>query len=102
MHHFVMAALQLLMSRPLGTAAELDRRRRRAVQAVDRGESPEVVARAFLGKVRRHIGKQTLFWDGSRIHRKSNERGQGDRIAQVIAAIVVKQWHYKSATSSQL
>jgi transposase len=33
------------MSRPLGTAAELERRRCRAVQAVDRGESPEVVAR---------------------------------------------------------
>lgn len=35
------------MSRPLGTAAELERRRRRAVQAVDRGESPEVVARTY-------------------------------------------------------
>jgi transposase len=35
------------MSRPLGTAAELERRRRRAVQAVDRGESPELVARTY-------------------------------------------------------
>ena len=35
------------MCRPLGTAAELERRRRRAVQAVDRGESPEVVARTY-------------------------------------------------------
>lgn len=35
------------MSRPLGTAAELERRRRRAVQAVDRGESPEIVARTY-------------------------------------------------------
>jgi transposase len=35
------------MSRPLGTAAELERRRCRAVQAVDRGESPEVVARTY-------------------------------------------------------
>jgi len=35
------------MSRPFGTAAELERRRCRAVQAVDRGESPEVVARTY-------------------------------------------------------
>jgi transposase len=33
------------MSRPLGTAAELERRRRQAVDAVRRGESPETVAR---------------------------------------------------------
>jgi transposase len=33
------------MSRPLGTAAELERRRRRAVQLVDNGESPSTVAR---------------------------------------------------------
>jgi transposase len=35
------------MSRPFGTAAELERRRCRAVQAVERGESPEVVARTY-------------------------------------------------------
>lgn len=35
------------MSRPFGTAAELERRRRRAVQAVDQGESPELVARTY-------------------------------------------------------
>lgn len=35
------------MSRPLGSAAELERRRQRAVQAVRRGESPEAVARVF-------------------------------------------------------
>jgi transposase len=33
------------MSRPLGTAAELQRRRRRAVELVQQGESPSVVAR---------------------------------------------------------
>ena len=33
------------MSRPLGTAAELERRRRQAVEAVRQGESPETVAR---------------------------------------------------------
>src|SRR5947209_6646960 len=33
------------MTRPLGTAAELERRRRRAVDLVDRGESPSTVAR---------------------------------------------------------
>ena len=33
------------MSRPLGSAAELERRRRRAVEAVHHGESPEAVAR---------------------------------------------------------
>jgi transposase len=33
------------MSRPFGTAAELERRRRRAVQAVSEGESPEAAAR---------------------------------------------------------
>src|ERR1700710_1533576 len=35
------------MSRPLGSAAELERRRRRAVEAINGGESPEVVARTF-------------------------------------------------------
>ena len=35
------------MSRPCGTAAELERRRHQAVRAVDQGESPEVVARTF-------------------------------------------------------
>lgn len=35
------------MSRPIGTAAELERRRCRAVQAVTQGESPEVVARTY-------------------------------------------------------
>jgi transposase len=33
------------MSRPFGTAAELERRRRQAVAAVAQGESPEIVAR---------------------------------------------------------
>jgi transposase len=33
------------MSRPFGSAAELERRRRQAVEAVTQGESPEVVAR---------------------------------------------------------
>jgi transposase len=33
------------MSRPFGSAAELERRRRQAVQAVAQGESPEAVAR---------------------------------------------------------
>lgn len=33
------------MSRPFGTAPELERRRRRAVEAVNEGESPEAVAR---------------------------------------------------------
>src|SRR6202049_1640022 len=35
------------MSRPLGTAAELERRPRQAVEAVSHGESPEAVARVF-------------------------------------------------------
>lgn len=35
------------MSRPIGTAAELERRRRQAVDAVDQGQKPSVVARAF-------------------------------------------------------
>ena len=35
------------MSRPIGSAAELERRRRRAVEAVRYGESPEAVARVF-------------------------------------------------------
>jgi transposase len=33
--------------RPKGTAAELERRRRRAVELVDQGESPTVIARIF-------------------------------------------------------
>jgi transposase len=35
------------MSRPFGTAAELERRRRQAVEAVHAGESPETVARVI-------------------------------------------------------
>lgn len=35
------------MSRPIGTAAELERRRRQAVTAVQAGESPETVAHVF-------------------------------------------------------
>jgi|SRR5262245_14005634 len=35
------------MSRPVGTAAELERRRYQAVRAVDLGESPEAVARVL-------------------------------------------------------
>src|SRR5262245_12472237 len=33
------------MSRPIGTAAELERRRRRAVDLLDHGESPSTIAR---------------------------------------------------------
>jgi transposase len=35
------------MSRPIGTAAELERRRRRAVELVRQGERPTVIARVF-------------------------------------------------------
>jgi transposase len=35
------------MSRPIGTGAELERRRRQAVDSVHRGESPEAVARVL-------------------------------------------------------
>jgi transposase len=35
------------MTRPIGTAAQLEQRRRRAVEAVNRGEKPTVVARMF-------------------------------------------------------
>jgi transposase len=40
------------MSRPIGTPAELERRRRRAVELMDQGESPTAIAR-ILG-VRRN------------------------------------------------
>src|ERR1700676_1987738 len=33
------------MSRPIGTAAELERRRRRAVDLLEQGESPATIAR---------------------------------------------------------
>ena len=33
------------MTRPIGTAAELERRRRRAVELLDQGESPSTLAR---------------------------------------------------------
>src|SRR5215469_7206488 len=33
------------MTRPIGTAAELERRRRRAVELLDQGESPTTIAR---------------------------------------------------------
>src|SRR5215472_12533219 len=39
------------MSRPIGTAAELERRRRRAVELMDQGESPTDIAR-ILGVCR--------------------------------------------------
>src|SRR5580700_7472334 len=35
------------MSRPFGSAAELQRRRHQAVEAIRHGESPEAVARVF-------------------------------------------------------
>src|SRR5437588_35210 len=35
------------MTRPIGTATELERRRRRAVDLVDQGESPATVARVL-------------------------------------------------------
>jgi transposase len=39
------------MSRPIGTSAELERRRRRAVELMDQGESPTNIAR-ILGVAR--------------------------------------------------
>src|SRR5262249_483394 len=39
------------MSRPIGTSAELERRRRHAVELMDRGESPTTIAR-ILGVAR--------------------------------------------------
>src|SRR5262245_42071775 len=52
------------MSRPVGTAAELERRRRSAVERVRQGEQPSVVARG-LG-----VRRSTLYrW------RKAAERG---------------------------
>jgi|SRR5581483_1068568 transposase len=39
------------MSRPIGTATELERRRRRAVELMDQGESPTTIAR-ILGVAR--------------------------------------------------
>ena len=39
------------MSRPIGTPAELERRRRRAVDLLDQGESPSAIAR-ILGVAR--------------------------------------------------
>src|SRR3954451_16803807 len=33
------------MTRPIGTAAELERRRRRAVELLEQGESPSTIAR---------------------------------------------------------
>ena len=47
MHHLRPRGIKPGMSRPFGTAAELERRRRRAVDAVHRGESPEAVARVL-------------------------------------------------------
>jgi transposase len=41
--------------RPIGTAHELERRRRRAVEMMDRGESPTVIAR-ILG-----VGRTSLY-----------------------------------------
>lgn len=43
------------MSRPFGTAAELERRRRRAVQSVRNGECPTTVARVF------GVARSTVF-----------------------------------------
>jgi transposase len=59
------------MSRPIGTAAELERRRRRAVERVRQGEKPTVVARV-LG-----VNRTSLYrW------RKAAERGP-----QALAAV---------------
>lgn len=43
------------MSRPIGTPAELERRRRRAVELMDQGESPTTIAR-ILG-----VGRPSLY-----------------------------------------
>jgi transposase len=43
------------MSRPTGTPAELERRRRRAVELMDQGESPTTIAR-ILG-----VGRPSLY-----------------------------------------
>lgn len=43
------------MSRPIGTAAELERRRRRAVELMEHGESPTTLAR-ILG-----VGRPSLY-----------------------------------------
>src|ERR1700680_3597983 len=47
--------IKLCMSRPIGTAAELERRRRHAVDLLNQGESPTVVAR-ILG-----VGRPSLY-----------------------------------------
>src|SRR6059058_207335 len=44
-------ALTLCMSRPIGTSAELERRRRRAVELLNQGESAATIAR-ILGVAR--------------------------------------------------
>jgi transposase len=57
------------MSRPIGTPAELERRRRRAVQLVDQGEQPSTVAR-ILG-----VNRNSLYrW-------RQAAKDQGDRLA---------------------
>src|SRR5436309_315886 len=102
------------MSRPLGSAVELERRRSRAVQAVDDGESPEAVARSFgvhrssvyrwLRQARRpqglvakpHPGPaprlspkqfrrlETLLLQGAKAHGWTNQLWTCARVAQLI------------------
>jgi transposase len=102
------------MTRPIGTAAELERRRRRAVELVDQGESPTTVARILgvhetsVHRWRRlaqrpqglqakphlgptpglsdyHLGKLERFLrQGAKKHGWPNELWTADRVARLI------------------
>src|SRR5713226_2124138 len=80
--------------RSIGSAAELERRRRRAVQLADAGESPSVVAR-ILGVTppslhrwrrlaRQPAGLEALLNEGAVAHGWPNHLWTSKRVAVVI------------------
>ena len=112
------------MTRPIGTAAELEQRRRQAVAAVNRGEMPSVVARLFgvnrnslyrwrrmaLAGARALEAKpsgpkfrlsdeqldelETLLLQGAKAHGWPNELWTTARVAQVIRRHFAISYHH--------
>jgi transposase len=111
------------MTRPIGTAAELERRRRRAVDLLEQGESPSIIARilgvhetsvhrwrrlARLGPgldAKPHPGRkprlsasqwlevQHLLLQGAKEHGWTNELWTADRVAALIKRHFGVEYH---------
>lgn len=68
------------LTRPLGTAAELEQRRRRVVEALNRGERPTVVAR-LLGVNRQSLYRWRRMAEHGREVLKAKRRGPNPQLS---------------------